>query len=376
MLFDDPHKNFGQSTVDRLLERHKRDQELVGRMLRPCLSIERSLLESEAARLAGFAKSPAMIRISEQAAKLQATAEKYQSSIDRLSSWSRFSAIREASLAIAKKQAVETSNFGKLALSLSEQLSTVTKLGYTHSDLVSKATASWRVNDEIIWGSSLSQFQAIANRAETMSSKFVRLAMEQSAWLGQSTIDPAIVRHVREAQIAMEAMAAGESAEDISTHAVNLLQALGSLFSGFRKNTANEIRDMGLFNFLYAVLAFLAVWELIRPEDLADAERQQISIIQTDVREIRQQLLALLDEGTELEEAFVADLPRGQTLRKSYVRIQPHRQAELAMILSADTPVAIHERRRQWLKVVYRDPLSDQLAMGWIYRSSIAVPSD
>ena len=374
MSFDDPLKNFGLSAVDRLLERERSQREMIERIARPFGMLRKhTAFEDAVSRLADFAVSPSLVRMSENAAKFNAMSEKYQSLLDRPSSWSRIAAMREASLAIAEQQAAGTSNFGKLALAVGEQLSAVSKLGYAHSDIIGRAIQSSRLTDAFKQTGTLSQFQEIANRANSISAQFERLAREQSSWQGQNTIDAAIMRHVHDAQAAMEAMVVDESADGVVSHANGLLKALAGLFSRFKGNTAHEVRDMGLFGFLAAILSFLAIWEALQPDGLSEAEREQLTIIQSDVREVRKQLIEFLEGEAAIDEAFVSDLPRGLTRRRAYIRAHPTRQSELVMVLPDDTPVAIYEREKRWLKVVYRDPLADQLAMGWVYRPSIAM---
>ncbi|WP_373474394.1 hypothetical protein [Sphingorhabdus sp.] len=377
MPFDDPFKNFGLSIFDRLLERERSQREMVERLSRPFgLLGKHTAFEDAVSRLADSAVSPSLLRMSENATKLYAMSEKHQSLIDRPTSWSRIAAVREASLAIAEQQAAGTSNFGKLALAVGEQLNAVSKLGYAHSDLIGRAIQSSRLTDTFTQTVTLSQFQEIANRANSISAQFERLANEQSSWRNQSTIDAMMVRHVREAHLAMEAMAIEDSAEGFVSHANGLLKALAGMFSRFKGNTSNEVRDMGLLGFLAAILSFLAIWEMLQPDGLSETEREQLTVIQTEVREIREQLLEFLEGEAAIDEAFVSDLPRGIARRKAYIRVHPKRQAELIVVLPDDTPVAIYESKARWLKVVYRDPLADQLAIGWVYRPSITMQGD
>lgn len=376
MPFDDPLKNFGQSAVDRLVEQERRDRTLLDGLVRPFGLLESSHFGSDVVRLRRLAENLAPVRMSEEAARLKALTEQHASSLGFRSSISSLSAMREASLAIAKHRAVETNSFGKLAIALSDQLNAASKLGFTHADVLKKATAASRVSEAVLRVGAFSQLHEIATVADGIGAQFERLAKERASLRGQSAVDSEMMRHIREAHIAMEAMASEQSAVEFVGHANGLLKALASIFGRFKDNTANEVRNMGLLTFLAVVTTFLTFWEWFQTDGLAEAEYEQLSAIQNHVREIHEQLRDFLESEAAVDEAFVSDLPRGLTLRRANIRMQPARQSELVIVLPGDTPVAIHGREKRWLKVVYRDPLANQLAMGWVYRSSIEGQSD
>ena len=73
---------------------------------------------------------------------------------------------------------------------------------------------------------------------------------------------------------------------------------------------------------------------------------------------------------------YVASLPRGELARKANIRSGPSGSAARIMVADAGTPIAVVKSEKRWRLVVYRDPLTEQLAQGWVYETLVAMVGD
>ena len=67
---------------------------------------------------------------------------------------------------------------------------------------------------------------------------------------------------------------------------------------------------------------------------------------------------------------YISDLPRGQIISVGNVREHPDGSSKRIAVLEHGSPVAVSERRKRWLRVIFRDPLTDALAEGWLWAGS------
>lgn len=115
-----------------------------------------------------------------------------------------------------------------------------------------------------------------------------------------------------------------------------------------------------------ALIAFIQSLEpaQLSPEDAAVLQKTRESADEMELRVGELTDIVLKDDA-----AFLKDLPRAQAVRTSPVRDLPRREGAIVAHLAMGEVVAIVLRRGRWLRVAYRDRLTEQLAEGWVYAS-------
>ena len=99
---------------------------------------------------------------------------------------------------------------------------------------------------------------------------------------------------------------------------------------------------------------------------------------QKAINELNQKYEALHQETDRLStadarasEAYLEKLPRAELTRDATLRHKPERAGEVVLKAKAGEVVAIEKRQGRWRLVVFRDPLSNQLARAWIYETAL-----
>ena len=72
-----------------------------------------------------------------------------------------------------------------------------------------------------------------------------------------------------------------------------------------------------------------------------------------------------------LQQANRVRLARAELKRMTSIRREPQGKAPVLMRGDTGMLLAIKESRGKWRLIVYRDPLSDQLAEGWVYAPAV-----
>ncbi|WP_288484564.1 SH3 domain-containing protein [uncultured Novosphingobium sp.] len=73
---------------------------------------------------------------------------------------------------------------------------------------------------------------------------------------------------------------------------------------------------------------------------------------------------------------YVSKLPRGIVISRGNVREEPRGGARQITFLPTNASVAVAEQSGRWLKVIYKDELTERLEQGWIWRKSVSLPGD
>ncbi len=134
-------------------------------------------------------------------------------------------------------------------------------------------------------------------------------------------------------------------------------------------------RDLGVGDYVAILLFFVAFYDpAFTQEDREDlSETREFSMMAAEqagkavvaLDEIRQ-----ADIAREQLTRYISDLPRGQIIRVGNVREHPNGNSKRVAVLEQGSPVAVSERRERWLRVIFRDPLTDALSEGWLWAGS------
>jgi hypothetical protein len=101
---------------------------------------------------------------------------------------------------------------------------------------------------------------------------------------------------------------------------------------------------------------------------------EQAAILK-DTRDRTIALQAQIDELANAEDrldvAWVSNLPRAELKGNAVVRTNPSRAGEALYRAPAGTLLAVAGKDGEWVSAIYRDPLTDELAQGWVYGRSV-----
>jgi hypothetical protein len=131
-----------------------------------------------------------------------------------------------------------------------------------------------------------------------------------------------------------------------------------------------------------AILFF--IWTLYNP-DFTDEDRKNLVEAREFSEDAASNAAKAADALEELRQAEAAReqlirqigaLPRGEIISRGNVREYPKGSARRISVLGQGSPIAISERQGRWLKIVYRDPLTDALAEGWLWAGSAELLDD
>jgi len=134
-----------------------------------------------------------------------------------------------------------------------------------------------------------------------------------------------------------------------------------------------------LIQFLWMVFtmyAMLAGWGDYTEDDRKRDNETAEAVVRI---EVRQQMLEI--EAAIAEASVLAELTRINTLPRAYVRNAvnirkaSYQKAERIARLGQNSILAIEEKKGRWLRVIYADPLTQELAEGWVWRGSVELLS-
>ena len=142
-----------------------------------------------------------------------------------------------------------------------------------------------------------------------------------------------------------------------------------SIFERLISNTGDEVRTMGLIQFL---LILLTVWQMVQGADYTDDDRARDEATHNMIEAISQ----VMDAEAERINAVEA-LPRA-VVKASYanVRAEPNGEAELQWRLADNEGVFVESIEGRWVRVHYRNGVLDALESGWVWRDSLIMGGD
>jgi hypothetical protein len=206
-----------------------------------------------------------------------------------------------------------------------------------------------------------------AERARTIDALALRATAETIA---RSTAAVA-AEQVLEAHRLIEAIGQADSLERSASLFAALVSLMGALFQRFGENTVKEVSGIGAIKLFELFLVVVALVQWVAPSDMSPDEKKAVAEMKAEVETLQQRVEALLKAHEIANENYVADLPRAELKRMTSIRREPQGKAPVLMRGDTGMLLAIKESRGKWRLIVYRDPLSDQLAEGWVYAPAV-----
>lgn len=219
----------------------------------------------------------------------------------------------------------------------------------------------------------LSTYSAIAEQMRRLD----MMTLRASEGIAQSATALAAEMVLETHRIAEAIAAAQTDAESTELQGQLFALILGYL-SRLGPNTITELQNMGLFQWSGWIAGILGLLLALAPpqagqspeENAAFAElSQKVEMLQEETRRYH-------ESETRADEAFVADLPRAELACDATLRRTPESAGEVVLRASRGMVLAIEKREGRWRRVVFRDPLSDQLSRAWVYATALTELAD
>ncbi|MBV7256273.1 SH3 domain-containing protein [Pacificimonas sp. WHA3] len=135
-----------------------------------------------------------------------------------------------------------------------------------------------------------------------------------------------------------------------------------------------------LIQFLWMVFtmyAMLAGWGDYTADDRKRGNETAEAVERIEVRQQMQEMEAAIAEASALSELKrIEELPKAFVRNAANVREAPGQEAERIARLGQNAMLAIEERKGRWLRVIYADPLTQELPEGWVWRGSVELLSE
>ena len=223
-------------------------------------------------------------------------------------------------------------------------------------------------------------FGAIAERMLMIDTMTARLSDDVA-----ETATAFAARTVIEMQRVAEAIADAETDAESSELQESMLDLIMGLFSNLGPNTIPQLQRMGLVEFAGYICTFLSLvlsaYALIPHEQtMGPQEKAAFAEVSAKLDQSLAENHRYHEAAARSDEAFLSRLPRAALARAATLRSTPARDGEIVLKAPKGTELAIERAQGNWRKIVFRDPLSNQLARGWVYASVLtplaAVPAD
>jgi hypothetical protein len=178
---------------------------------------------------------------------------------------------------------------------------------------------------------------------------------------------------VVEAQRIAEAIADAPTEEEGVRLYETLVDVLLQFLSNLGPNTIPELQRMGLVGFISFVITVLSLSTLV-PQEPTQSPQDTAAFTQLNekVDQLQEEVRHYHEVEAQSEEHYLANLPRAELTRNATFRRRPARDGEVVLRASRGMEVAIARAEGRWRLVVFRDPLSDQLAQAWVYATAVA----
>ncbi len=175
------------------------------------------------------------------------------------------------------------------------------------------------------------------------------------------------------ARRAAEEFGQAETEEHRSILLVTLFVALVGMMRAFRNNTKREVLGLSALVLLGAINDVVSLLPSESPAGMSAAQVQVIEDTRREVRVLQEQFSAYRDSEDKLDEAWIAELPRAELKQGAMIRDEAGRHGRVLAKLQVAAPLAVMGTEGRWKQVAFRDPLTDDLAKGWVYSSFVNV---
>jgi hypothetical protein len=175
---------------------------------------------------------------------------------------------------------------------------------------------------------------------------------------------------------AAERFEAAETDEERAALLRTLLAAIVAILRGIAGNTKKEVLSIGLL-MLFSLSA--DVNSLIphdAPPGMTPAQVEMLEETHRTTETLQRELEQYLESDHRLDETYVSNLPRAELARAATIRVEPERHGKALWRAPAGTLLAIAMVKGKWKLATYRDPLTDELAQGWVYGSTVTMLDD
>lgn len=188
--------------------------------------------------------------------------------------------------------------------------------------------------------------------------------------------DEPFARHFANAREAAARLEEAATEEQRTALIATLLGAVFALVRGIAANTKKEFLQVGL------VMLFGLACDVdsLLPGDplpgMTPAQGHVLNDTHRSTADLARKFQAYLESERHLDDAYVADLPRAELKRTAIIRAEPSGDGRALIRAPERTLLAIVRTERRWRLVVYRDPLTDQLAQGWLHAPAVRLLDD
>ena len=177
---------------------------------------------------------------------------------------------------------------------------------------------------------------------------------------------------VLEAQRISQAIADAKTDEEGARLYESLLDLLLRFLMNLGPNTIPELQRMGLVGFITFVITLLSAYALVpRQPTQSPEERAAFERLNDKVDRLQEEAQRYYETEAQTEQRYVADLPHAELTRAAIFRRKPARSGDVVLNAPKGMEVAIAKSQGRWRLVVYRDPLSNQLAQAWVYTTAV-----
>jgi len=216
-----------------------------------------------------------------------------------------------------------------------------------------------------------SMFGAIAERmlvVDTMTLRASEGVVETATAMAART--------VIEAQRIAEAIAQAPTDAEGARLYGSLLDLLVDFFGNLGPNTIAELQKMGLVGFVNTVIGILALvlsaYALIPGEPVQSPQDKAAFVeLNRKVDHLQEETRRYHAAEARIDQDWLAGLSRAELVRDAILRRTPARAGDVVFRAPEGMEVAIERADGRWRLVVFRDPLSMQLARGWIYATAV-----
>ncbi|CAH0354440.1 hypothetical protein [Sphingobium sp. CECT 9361] len=213
-----------------------------------------------------------------------------------------------------------------------------------------------------------STFSAIAERMLVIDTLTLRASVDE-----RETATSFAARRVIEMQRVAVAIATAETDEDTARLQGSLFDLVLSFFQGLGPNTLPELQRMGLVGFISFILTLLGAYALIPQQPtMSPQEKAAFSTLNQKIDHAQAEHHRYHEAAAQSEAAFLAQHARAYLSRDATFRNAPARDGAVVLKAPKGTEIAVEESKGRWRKIMFRDPLSDQLARAWVYSTAVA----
>ncbi|KEQ53747.1 hypothetical protein BV95_01963 [Sphingobium chlorophenolicum] len=178
---------------------------------------------------------------------------------------------------------------------------------------------------------------------------------------------------VIETQRIAEAIAAAPSEEESAALFGEMLETISTGMTKLGPKTIAEMSTMGLMQWsgwLFGFLSFVLAIVTLLPNQSAE-QTKAIAELNQKFEVLHHDNERLMAADAHASEAYLEKLQKAELTRAATLRRKPERAGDVVLRAQSGQVVAIEKKQGRWRLVVFRDPLSNQLARAWIYETAL-----